>query len=55
MHLFPATLPLYLLFVFSPVGLDGLEEKKESKIVGKDLKKKMNKGDGKKMTVAIFK
>lgn len=48
MHLFPATLPLYLLFVFSPVGLDGLEEeKKESKIVGKDFKK-MNKGDGKK-------
>lgn len=44
----PATLPLYLLFVFSPVGLDGLEEKKkESKIVVKD-KKKMNKGDGKK-------
>lgn len=48
MHLFPATLPLYLLFVFSPVGLDGLEENKESKIVGNKKKIEMNKGDGEK-------
>lgn len=42
MHLFPATLLFTCYSVFSPTGIESLEEKIESKIVEKD-KKKMNK------------
>lgn len=50
----PQPSPFTCCSFFSPVGLDGLEEKKkESEIVGKDFKK-MNKGDGKKKDCSNF-